>query len=306
MLRVAGIFAGRTVDKGFVEAGRLGLEAARDRLGVSISLREGVKPDPDSIIAAGRGAATSGADLIVLHSGDSDPAGLALAAEYPAIRFLVTGGDVARPNLDSWGIRQYQSAFLAGAAAGLLTRTNVVGHLSGIAIPPGLRSRAAFADGLRHTNAATRLLTTFCGNQDDPERAYRAARAQIGAGADLLFTMLNFGRPGAIAACREAATRQIGNIRNWIAEEPEIFVASAVADAGQAVLRWVAERLADPKRPGRCMLIGLEEPEVVRLELSAEVETSVHQQIKSLTAEILGGRLTIKLEYEGPEFAVSA
>lgn len=48
-----------------------------------------------------------------------------------------------------------------------MTRSGTVGHLSGHRVRPGLKGRAAFVAGVRHTDPEIRVLTGFCGTQDD-------------------------------------------------------------------------------------------------------------------------------------------
>jgi basic membrane protein A len=285
MIRLGAVCVGATDDGGFNEAGRHGVEIAAMRHDLMLRVVDRVAPDAAAIEAAARAMAPD-CDLLVLHSGDSDGPGQRIAAAFPRLRVLVSGGDVAGPNLDSWGAAQPQSAFLAGIAAGLLTETGVVGHVSGIPIPPGLRGRDAFALGLRHANATARLHSTFCGDQNDPDRAEEATEAAIAAGADIVFTMLNAGRPGAIEACRRHDVPQIGNVTDWVAAMPEVFVASAVADVGHAVRHWVAAMLEEPPPPGRVRRFGLETPEVVRLVLRPDVPAAVQQTVR-LSAEAL-------------------
>ncbi len=112
--------------------------------------------------------------------------------------------------------------------ASLTTRTGVVAHLSGIRVRPGLKGRAAYAAGVSHADPKVRLLTSFCGHQDKPEIAEAVARRLIEAGADRLFTMLNSGRSGAIAACRDLGCQQIGNVDDWTLREPDVFIGSAM------------------------------------------------------------------------------
>jgi basic membrane protein A len=292
MIRLGAVCVGATDDGGFNEAGRRGAERAAARHGLALALVDRIAPDAAAIEAAARALAPD-CDLLLLHSGDSDGPGLRIAAEVPRLRVLVSGGDVAAPNLDSWGADQPQSAFLAGVAAGMLTRSGVVGHVSGIPIPPGLRGRDAFAAGLRHANPAARLHSRFCGDQNDPVRAEGATEAAIADGADLVFTMLNAGRRGAIAACRRHGARQIGNVADWVAAMPEVFVASAVADVGHAVERWVAAMLAHPAPPGCLRRFGLEAPEVVRLALAPDAPDAVRAAVETAAAALRDGRLSL-------------
>lgn len=125
--------------------------------------------------------------------------------------------------------------------------------------------------GVRAANSSAQVVTGFCGNQDDPELAARWIEAEAKAGADIVFTMLNYGRSGAIAACRSAGIKQIGNIRDWCAEEPDVFLGSALSRHGWSIRAWTADLLAGRLEPGRNLHPGLEEPAAVGLSLGASV-----------------------------------
>jgi basic membrane protein A len=214
---VAALFAGRIDDGGFMEAGYRGLLRARDDLGIATRYIDNVPAQREQMHAGLRELAKGGAALVIAHGGQNNEAAKAAAMEFPEQQFVVTQGNVTGSNLASYEVLQEQSAFLAGALAGLLTRSGTVGHMSGIRVVPGLKGRAAFAHGLRASRPDARLLTNFSGNQDDTALARRIALAEVDAGADIIFTMLNAGRSGAIDACRERGIRQIGNVRDWVA-----------------------------------------------------------------------------------------
>ena len=86
---------------------------------------------------------------------------LVALAELPEQRFTSIQGSLTRPNLAVYEVLQDESAWLAGAAAGLLTKTNVVGHMSGLRVRPGLKARAAFAAGLAFNGAMLMLNRAF-------------------------------------------------------------------------------------------------------------------------------------------------
>lgn len=222
------------------------------------------------------------------------------------MRFVVTQGNVVGPNLGSYEILQEQSTWLAGALAGLVTSTSIVGHMSGIRVAPGLKGRAAFANGIKHVNPSARLLTNFSGSQDDNALSKRIAAAMADAGADVLFTMLNAGRQGAIEVCRERRIPQIGNVRDWVAAVPDVFIASALADSGLAVLSAVEDLAQNRLRLGAIHTIGLERPEAVRLVVAASVAGDVRQRIEGLAADVVAGRVTVPTEWSGEEFRTPA
>lgn len=299
---VAAMFPGRIDDGGFMESGYRGLLRIRDELKLPVDYIADVAPDDEAMKAALRKLAASDAKLVIAHGGQAAEAVQRVAWEFPEQRFVSIQGHLTRPNLAVYEVLQEQSAWLAGAAAGLLTKSNVVGHMSGLRVLPGLKGRAAFAAGLAHTNSRARLLTNFSGTQDDAAVAKRIALAQIDAGADLIFTMLNAGRAGAIEACRERGVRQIGNARDWVAVMPDVFVASAVADAGFAVFQSGRD-LSDNLFKGELVKrFGMRYPDAVRLSLAPGVPQAVTTRVADLGREVAAGAIAIPETYSGPEF----
>jgi len=301
--KVAALFAGKIDDSGFMEAGYRGLVAARDRLGVDIVWKDEVKPERELLAAALRELAKDGPVLVIAHGGQNSEAAKLVAAEFPAIRFVVTQGNVAAPNLASYEVLQEESAFLAGALAGWLTTTGTVAHMSGIRVVPGLKGRAAFAHGVAHANPSVRLLTNFSGNQDDNALSKRVASAMIDAKADIIFTMLNAGRTGAIEACRERGAKQIGNVRDWVAMMPDVFVASAIADSGIAVVQAVEDFVRGTSAPNAVEKIGLARPEAVRLTMSSTLSEDIRRRVVQLSEQIKSGAVTVPTSWTGPEFS---
>ncbi|OYW97936.1 MAG: hypothetical protein B7Z14_16330 [Bosea sp. 32-68-6] len=218
--KVAALFAGRIDDRGFMQAGHTGLKLAEARLGVSIAFKQGVQPKLEDLTGALRELAAAGPDLVIAHGGQNNAAAKAVAAEFPAVRFAVTQGNVTGTNLASYEVLQEQSAFLAGMLAALTTRTGVVGHMSGIRVTPGLKGRAAYAAGVAHADPKVILLTNFSGNQDDNALSEKIARAMIAKDAQVIFTMLNAGRDGVTAACRERGVAA-GEIKHLGLQAPE-------------------------------------------------------------------------------------
>ena len=303
--KVAALFAGRIDDRGFMQAGYDGLKLAEARLGVSVAFRQGVQPKPEDLTAALRELAAAGPDLVIAHGGQNNAAAKAVAAEFPAVRFAVTQGNVTGTNLASYEVLQEQSAFLAGMLAALTTRTGVVGHMSGIRVVPGLKGRAAYAAGVAHADPKVKLLTNFSGNQDDNALSGRIAKAMIEKDAHVIFTMLNAGRSGVTEACRELGAWQIGNVGDWTAIAP-VFIGSAFADSGRALFDAVSDFTACKFAVGEIKHLGLETPEAVRLVIAPGVSADIRGRIEAAGQAIVAGRLKVPVEWSGEEFLTPA
>jgi basic membrane protein A len=302
-LRVAASFAGRIDDKGFMESGYRGLELARKRLGCDTGFLQNVPPRAEALAQALRELAAGKPDLVIAHGGQNDAPAREVAAAFPGTCFVVTQGSATGANLSSYEVVQEQSAFLAGALAALTTRTGVVGHMSGIRVAPGLKGRAAYIAGVGHIDPTIAVMTNFSGNQDDNALSHRVATAMIDrAKVDIIFTMLNAGRTGAIEACRARGVRQIGNVIDWTKVASDVFVGSAVADSGLGLFKAVADAAAGRFVAGRVRRIGLEDPQAVRLALADGIDPAIARRIAGLSADIVAGRIAVATAYDGPEF----
>lgn len=300
-LEVAMLLPGEIDDNGFMEAGYNGLLQIQDEFNAEISYIDKIKPEPELLAEALRRLAKESPDMVIAHGGQNGEAAEIVAAEFPEIAFVVVQGNSTGPNLSSYEVLQEESAWLAGAAAGLLTESNVVGHISGIRVPPGLKGRGGFYNGLLHTNPEADFLTIFAGDQDDNELSRRVAEAEMEKGADIIFTMLNAGRQGAIDAMRGTGTRQIGNVIDWTEVEPEVFVASAIANVNIPSVEAVRDFVEGSWEPGTIASIGLENPDAVSLTLSSDVSDDVREKIESLRDQIIAGEIEVSTEYDGPE-----
>ena len=302
-LKVAMVLPGSIDDGGFMEAGYDGLQSVKNELGAETAYIDEVTAEMDSLTKALNKLAANNPDLIIAHGGQNSEAVAAVAPGYPDIKFVVTQGGVTGENLASYVVLQEQSTFLAGAAAGLLTESGVVGHISGIRVPPGLKGRAAYADGLGYTNPDATLLTTFAGDQDDVELARCVTAAQIEQGADPIFTMLNAGRQGAIKAAKNHDDVSLfGNVGEWYSRYPDVFAGSAIANVSIAVLNAARDVKNGDWQSGQIVEIGLENPDAVRLSLAPSIPEKVRKRTDSLAQRIIQGDIEVKITYDGPEF----
>lgn len=303
-MKISVIFVGELHDTGFNACALEGAQRLqRDSRGDEIEVVSGIPYDPGAMERALRKAAAR-SDGVVFIGGQGNRVTPDIATEFPDRAFAVVQGNVVGANLASYDVLQEQSAFLAGVLAARMTRTGTVGHLSGHRVVPGLKGRAAFAAGVRHADKSIRLVTGFCGTQDDSAVTEHWARGIAGDGADVLFTMLNAARDGATRACRATGMRQIGNAVDWCQIDPDVFVASAVAriDLGVAL---AIDDIREGVRPGKIRELGLGE-KAVSLSMASDVPDYIRQEVEDLAGEIAVGTVTIDAVYEGPEFEAAA
>ena len=298
---VAVVLFGPEGQGGFNQAGLAGAQRARAvNPGLAVHWCE---PPADRAHFL-RALCETGVELVIAHGGQGDAPVAQVAAEFPQCRFVVTQGSQPASNVAIYDALQEQSAYLAGVLAASITASGVVAHMSGEKVRPGLKGRAAFADGVRSTRADVRLITCFCGDQHDPDLAYRVVSSQAEQGADVLFAMIDGGRAGAIRACRERTVAQIGNVFDWTIREPEVFIASAIADSGACIEMAVRDHAAGRLQYGTMRHFGLESPDIVRLALGAGVPEPVRTRLAAVAARLAAGEIVPQGGFDGAEMAV--
>ena len=227
-------------------------------------------------------------DLIIAVGGQNDEPVMAVHKDYPEIQFVVIQGSVTADNVTSYNVRQMDSAYLAGAFAGLSTETGIVGFLTGTTQQSGKEARNSFAEGLKETNPDAKLKEIFTGDMDDEDLNEKAAQDLIAGNADHIFIMLNKGRLGADKALKEHKNvKGIGNVIDWT-KESDLYIASAMADPSVAVFQAAQDFLDGKLQTNQIHFFELGYENAVDFVLSEQVSP----EMKDKMAEI-------RNEYEG-------
>ena len=164
-------------------------------------------------------------DIIFGDAFGNEEAVRAVAADYPEIAFAFgSGGGPAEPNFSVFDNWIHEPAYLAGLAAGKLTKSNVLGVVGGYPVPEVNRLVNAFIQGAQEANPQVEVKVTFINSWFDPAAAKEAALAQIAAGADVLYAE----RFGVIEAAQENGLLSIGNMSDQTELAPDSVITSAV------------------------------------------------------------------------------
>lgn len=164
-------------------------------------------------------------DFVIGDSFGNEEAARAVAADYPDTPFIFgSGGGPAEPNFSVFDNWIYEPAYLAGIAAGKMTKTNTIGIVGGIPVPEVNRLINAFILGARSVNPEVEAKVTYINSWFDPAAAKEAALAQIDAGADVLYAE----RAGVIEAAQEKGVLAVGNMMDQQELAPETVITSVI------------------------------------------------------------------------------
>lgn len=286
---------------GFNEAAVQGAARAA-RAGHALQVEWIADNDPDARTERLAALCADAPDLVIVHGGQGDVPVARVAPRFPHTQFAITQGSHHAANVASYEILQEHTAFLAGVLAGL---RGGAAHLSGERVRPGLKGRAAYADGVRRVRGQDPL-TGFCGNQHDPALAEAWTDALAANGARVVFAMMDGGRDGITRACRRRGLWQIGNVLDWVARDPAVYLASALADSGLCVERAAADHAAGALRVGAVTHFGLEADASLRLRLGADVSAEERRALDDWSARLARGEITVAPDYTGREFTPPA
>ena len=164
-----------------------GIKAATEKFGIQLLVRDNVKENSGECPAVIRELIKEGASMIFLASYSYSSEAKDLVDEYPNIAFATNSAEVHARNMTAYFVRMYQARYLAGALAGLKTRSNTIGYVAAIPNSEVNRGINAFTLGVRRTNPAAKVVVMWTGSwQDEAKEAINAERLIREKGADVL------------------------------------------------------------------------------------------------------------------------
>ena len=186
-LKVGFVYVAPITEAGWVrqhEEGRKAVQAAfGDRVKTSFVENVAEGPDAERVI---RDLAATGHKLIFTPSfGYMEPT-LKVARDFPDVKFESITGYKTAANVAAANARYYEGRYLAGIAAGRMTRSNVAGYVAGFPIPEVLQGINAFTLGMRSVNPQAQVKVVWLNAWFDPGKERDAAMALFDQGADVL------------------------------------------------------------------------------------------------------------------------
>lgn len=250
--------SGPVSDAGWYAGAYEGLMAIRDSLGARVSHQQTRTPAEfdEAFVELG----SAGYDLVFAHGFEYQDAAVRASSRFPRMTIVVSGGGRVAAGVIPLIFQLEQGSYLAGMAAGGMTRTGTVGMVGGVAIPPAVGTFRAFEAGAKAVNPSVTVLETFTGNWDDVAAAKEAAVAQLRRGADILIHNVDAGSFGVFQAVREATTSQapryaMGMNRDQNDVAPDVILGSAVIRIPEAFLT-VARKLVSGELPAEPFYVG--------------------------------------------------
>ena len=231
-LAVGILIPGSKSDKGWMESGYDGLVAAQKAHGdkVKVQMIENINyADMEQALTN----LASKNKLVIGVGGQTQAAVMKVAKRFPNTRFSIVGGNKAEdmPNVAGYDVKQAEIAFVAGAAAAMLSKNGAVSYVGGMEIPSIVNAGKEFGNGAKYVNPKIKYFENYTGDFDNVAKSKEATLAAIAQGADVHYHILNLGLRGMEQAAKEKGTRIIGSYTDRCGTDP-LYPAYSITGVG--------------------------------------------------------------------------
>ena len=293
-VKVVLLLPGPVNDMGWNAFAYDGLKEAEEKFDVEVAFSENIQQsDMEEVL---RGYAMQDYDIIIGHGFQFNDSAKKVAAEFPDSRFVVTSSDVFQaPNLTSVNIDNEQQGFLAGVAAAMLTKTNVVGSIGGQDMPPIRGVLVGFEKGVKYINPDLEILSAMTGSFDDVAKTKETALVMISKKADIIVAAANQAGLGSIEACQEKGILAIGINQDQNSIAPDTVVTSSMKN-GSALITFVVEKFLKGELEPEFYNLGIGEKAVHLAPwhgFDDKVPQEVKDKLQEVSAKISSGEIKV-------------
>lgn len=281
-IKVAVVFPGSIQDLAWNQDGYTALMKLKDQYNLDVSYQENVSQSEVKDVL--RNYARDGYNLIIGHDLNFTDPVAEVAPEFPDVKFGISGGYKSGANFASVTGTNWESAYLAGTLAGLLTKSNKIGVLTASDSAIAKAMAKAFEAGAQVYNPKAKATHTFSGSWNDSVKAKEMTQALIRDGVDVVFTNAGQSSMGGLEAAKEAKILAIAAPNDLWQVAPDTVVTSAISSSG-AQLRNLVEMYVNKSLEGKVYVMGIKSG-VEDLAPYHNFDSKLSQEIKDKVAKV--------------------
>ncbi|MBT9386014.1 BMP family ABC transporter substrate-binding protein [Pseudooceanicola sp. CBS1P-1] len=294
--KIAFIYATTVKDGGWNEAIDQGREALADELHTKIAVAENIPEDATSLRNAIDLYVKRGYNIIVGTTYGYSEAMAEAAKAYPDVAFFNASGVNNSDNMESFYARTYQAWYLAGMAAGDMSKTGKVGILAGFPVGVVNWDLNGFARGVQAAKPDAQTIAVFTNSWWDPVKEGQVAEAILDQGADELAT--NLSAASALNAAEKRPAGAIGYQLDMSAAAPKQIITSVVFHWDKYLVPRIKEVIAGTWKPEPYgWFEGLSSGVVGLAPWGPNVPESTKEKVAAAEKQIIDGDLKV---YAGP------
>ncbi|MEM3506225.1 MAG: BMP family protein [Candidatus Bathyarchaeia archaeon] len=294
-LKIALCISGLVKDPGWPHLGYEALKKVGEKYNAEIAYTEHVNyPDIERVL---RDYAEKKFDLIWGHGGEYEEAAPRVAKDYPNLYFMTVGARASEKNLIAFDVKWQEMSYLAGVLAGLVTKTNKIGIISGEPYPPVVAIVEAVKLGAKSVNPNVKFFTVYTGTWIDPEKGKSAALTQIDAGADVILSWADLTALGAIEAARARGVYYIAETQDHYELSKDITIGSIYLNF-EIILEGVVKSIIDGTFKGETRRPGIAEGVIDFKVIPEKVPKNIQDKVNEIRQNIINGKIVVPAIYE--------
>ncbi len=205
-----------------------------------------VVTDPASYQSTVQQVAEAGYSVIIATFPPLIDAVKAVAPKFPSVKFVLLDASLGEtlPNVQELFFLENESSYLAGIAAGMMTKTNKIGFIGGVVQDVINRYLVGFYEGAHAANPAVKVYWTYTNALQDPAKGKETALSFYNQGMDIIHAATAGTELGIYEASIQVQKYLIGADVDIIPLDPDygLFATGPRFDqASELVLRTAAE-----------------------------------------------------------------
>lgn len=294
--KVAFIYAATAKDGGWNEALDTARAAVEQQLGLTIAVTENVPEEATALRNAIDLYVRRGFNIIVGTTYGYSDGILEAAKEHPTVAFLNASGTTNAPNLEGFYARTYQGWYLAGMAAGGVSKSGKIGILGGFPVGVVNWDVNAFTLGARAINPEAKVTVVYTNSWWDPVKEGQVTEAMLEQGIDVIANNLSSSAP--FIAAEQKGLPSIGFQLDMRQHAPEGSVTSVLfrwENHLVPTIKAIVDGTWQPNEYGA--FPGMAEGVVTLAPLSDKVPAEVVARIEEAKAAIIAGTFS---PFQGP------
>ena len=288
-LKIGFVYVAPLADAGWVHQHDEGRKAVEAALGAKVkttfveNVPEGA--DAERVI---RDLAQQGNKLIFTPSfGYMEPT-LKVAKDFPDVKFESVTGYKTAPNVATANARYYEGRYLAGVAAGRMTKTHVAGYVAGFPIPEVLQGINAFTLGMRSVDPKAQVKVVWLDAWFDPPKERDAAITLFNQEADVI--AFHTGSTAVMAAAQERGKMAVAYHSDMRKVAPDAQIVAVTHQWGGYYTQRARAVLDGSWKPGN-VWGGVKEGMIRVGDFGPKVPKTVQEEVLARQQDIAAGKL---------------
>jgi len=233
----------------------------------------------------------------------------AAAKKHPETHFLLIDSPIldaqnkpyTLPNVQTVVFREHEGSFLAGALAGLVSKTGKIGFVGGMAIPLIKKFEAGYIAGIKTVNAKAgdAAKRVYTGSFDNSSAGKRAGLDLYNQGIDVVFHAAGADGLGVIQSAKEQKKLVIGVDSDQAHLAPESVLTSMVKQVDYAIY-MSTKSVTENKFQSGDTALGLKEGGVGLAPVAIDFpeKQAVLAKVEKLRKAVIDGKIKVPATLE--------